>query len=211
MSYKKIIYGCLLAVLLIGPILQNVEARRYYGGYGHGWGWHHRGFFGLGVGPWYYNRYPYYSNPYYYNPYYNPYYYGQNYYRPYYRRAVYYPTYQTYGTGTMYSQQPMTTPSTMSTVPSDIQAMRPYQLNAMITIRYVDLSKISDANKQRALMQQRDAVMGLGNQFDAEYRKYENMLQSNDVGLSTQEGALRSIFESFKAQYENFVNAVNSQ
>lgn len=233
MSYKKIIYSCLLAILLIGPVLQDVEARR-------GWGWHNRGFFGFGVGPLYYNgyNYPYYSypnyNPYYYNPYYYnyPYYYNRHYYRPhyynryyygrplFYNRPAYYPTYRTYNTARpVYYQQPVTelpttmpiVPSETSTVPSDIQGMRPYQMNAMITIRYVDLSKISDANKQRGLMQQRDAVTGLGNQFDAEYRKYEDMLQRNDAGLPNQEGTLRSIFESFKAQYENFVNAVNSQ
>lgn len=175
MNYKKILFGGLLASVLVVPAIKSY------------------GFFGIEVGPVGvgagYNP-GYYDGYYYNNGYYN---YPRNYYgspRQYYR----YPANEV-----NYPQQAMA-------VPSDIQDMQTYVANAMSVAMDTDLEMIQDVMKQKDLMQHEGVVMRLGYRFQKEYHMYLNMFRRNDPNLPAQEDKLKTVFDSFKAQYESFIN-----
>jgi len=189
MNYKKILFGCLLATILAVPVIKSY------------------GFIGIGIGPVGigagYN--PGYYDGYYYNGYSYPrsyYAYPGNYYgspRQYYGS----PRYQ-YPVNEGYYQHPQE--AVAMAMPSDIQGMVTYVATAMKVVMGTDPEMIQDAMKQKDLMQHEGVVMRLGHRFDKEYHVYLSMFQSNDPNLSAQENKLKSVFDSFKAQYESFVN-----
>lgn len=190
MNYKKILFGGLLAAALVVPFIKS------YSFIGIG-----IGPFGIGAGynPGYYNGY-----------YYDGYYYPRDYY--YYPRHHYYsyPGYY-YGNPRYYYQHPVEEtyyPQQAMTMPSDIQEMQSYVSNAMNTVMTTDIEMISDVKKQKDLMQHEGVVMRLGNRFNKEYQMYLNMFRSNNPNLSAQADKLRNAYNSFKMQYENFMNEV---